>query len=246
MEIVQVDILLRLLVAHLLADFVLQTDTMAEEKKKGLCSKYFFVHISIVGVLTYLLLAQWCNWWAPILVMVIHTLIDILKTQIKKDNVWTYLSDQLLHLISLIFIWVILSENSIASLWKTVTSISISEKLLLIITAYIIISIPISVLIGYMTQKWLEEIKPGKDESLTKAGKWIGILERILIFTFIIMKQWAVIGFLIAAKSVFRFGDLKEGKDRKKTEYILIGTLLSFASVIIIGIIIQFMLVNLK
>jgi hypothetical protein len=38
---------------------------------------------------------------------------------------------------------------------------------------------------------------------------------------------------LIAAKSVFRFGDLKESKDRKLTEYILIGTLLSFAMAII-------------
>jgi hypothetical protein len=33
---------------------------------------------------------------------------------------------------------------------------------------------------------------------------------------------------LLAAKSIFRFGDLKESKDVKLTEYILIGTLLSF------------------
>jgi uncharacterized membrane protein (DUF373 family) len=32
----------------------------------------------------------------------------------------------------------------------------------------------------------------------------------------------------LAAKSIFRFGDLKESKDVKLTEYILIGTLLSF------------------
>lgn len=246
MEIIQVDILLRLLVAHLLADFVLQTDKMAKEKRRGLRSRYFYVHISIVGVLTYLFLAQWSNWWAPIIVMGIHILIDVLKIRTKKDNIWTYLADQFLHLISLIFIWVILSENSIASLWKAITGISISEKLLLIITAYIVISIPISVLIGYMTQKWQEELKTSQDESLNRAGKWIGILERILIFTFIIMKQWAAIGFLIAAKSVFRFGDLKEGKDRKKTEYILIGTLLSFTSVIIIGILVQFIIENFK
>jgi hypothetical protein len=45
------------------------------------------------------------------------------------------------------------------------------------------------------------------------------------------------VGFLITAKSVFRFGNLKESKDRQLTEYILIGTLLSFGIAIITGII---------
>ena len=69
-------------------------------------------------------------------------------------------------------------------------------------------------------------------------------IERILIFTFILIKQWPAIGFLIAAKSVFRFGELKEGKERKKTEYILIGTLLSFTFAIIVGILIYSVLLN--
>jgi hypothetical protein len=54
----------------------------------------------------------------------------------------------------------------------------------------------------------------------------------------VILGRWEAIGFLLAAKSVFRFGDLKESKDRKLTEYILIGTLLSFGVAILIGIIV--------
>jgi len=50
------------------------------------------------------------------------------------------------------------------------------------------------------------------------------------------MNEWQAIGFLIAAKSVFRFGDLSRAKDRKLTEYILIGTLLSFGFAILIGL----------
>jgi len=63
-------------------------------------------------------------------------------------------------------------------------------------------------------------------------------LERLLIFTFVVTGHWEAIGFLIAAKSVFRFGDLKESKERKLTEYILIGTLLSFGIAMITGIIV--------
>ncbi|OHX64045.1 DUF3307 domain-containing protein [Flammeovirga pacifica] len=73
--------------------------------------------------------------------------------------------------------------------------------------------------------------------SLIDAGQWIGILERILILTFVLNGDIKSIGFLLTAKSVFRFGDLKGGKDRQMTEYILIGTLLSFSLAIFTGLI---------
>jgi len=62
------------------------------------------------------------------------------------------------------------------------------------------------------------------------------MLERLFVFGFILMQQWAAIGLLIAAKSVFRFGDLNKGKNRKLTEYVLIGTLLSFGLAILSGL----------
>jgi len=74
-------------------------------------------------------------------------------------------------------------------------------------------------------------------KSLPNAGKYIGIIERLLVLIFIILGRWDAIGLLIAAKSVFRFNDLKESNNRKLTEYILIGTLLSFGIAISTGII---------
>ena len=64
------------------------------------------------------------------------------------------------------------------------------------------------------------------------------MLERLFVFIFVITGNWEGIGFLLAAKSVFRFGDLKESKDRKLTEYILIGTLLSFGIAIATGMLV--------
>ncbi len=107
---------------------------------------------------------------------------------------------------------------------------------------YILTSLPSGVLAGYLTKTWQEELETDEKESLKNAGKWIGIIERILILTFILINEWAPIGFLLAAKSVFRFGDLKEGKDHKKTEYILIGTLLSFTFAIFLGLFIHFII----
>ena len=87
--------------------------------------------------------------------------------------------------------------------------------------------------------KWsLEE--DNSEDSLESAGKYIGILERL--FVFILLNQWSAIGLLIAAKSVFRFGDLSRAKDRKLTEYILIGTLISFGLAIFIGPVYQYLI----
>ena len=94
-------------------------------------------------------------------------------------------------------------------------------------------------MIGYLTKQWQAEIWTEGDESLKNAGKWIGVIERFLILSFILINQWAAIGFLLAAKSIFRFGDLNEGKDQKKTEYILIGTLLSFSIALVHGLILR-------
>lgn len=70
---------------------------------------------------------------------------------------------------------------------------------------------------------------------LKDAGKYIGMLERLFVFLFVLTNFWEGIGFLLAAKSIFRFGDLKDTNDVKLTEYILIGTLLSFGLAILIG-----------
>lgn len=67
-----------------------------------------------------------------------------------------------------------------------------------------------------------ETSEPDKKE--LNAGRIIGILERIIIFFFIIIGQYAAVGFVIAAKGVVRY---KELENRNFAEYFLIGTLLS-------------------
>lgn len=235
-------VLLRLIIAHLLADFVFQTNGMVKGKKeRGPRSSQFRWHLVIVAVLTYLFLADWSNWWAPITLALVHGVIDWIKINVKKDNLWVYLGDQLAHFISIFLIWLLLTPKPFGEMIDF-NSFEWNSKYLIIAVAYIIVALPSSVLIGYLTQSWQEQLSEKKtQESLKDAGKWIGIIERLLILTFIIYNQWEPIGFLLAAKSVFRFGDLKKGKEQKKTEYILIGTLLSFTLAIFIGLLAQLM-----
>ena len=70
---------------------------------------------------------------------------------------------------------------------------------------------------------------------LLSAGAWIGYIERCLAISFIFMGQFAGIGFLVATKTIFRFGDLTKNKDMKLTEYMMLGTLLSYAIALFVG-----------
>jgi hypothetical protein len=68
-------------------------------------------------------------------------------------------------------------------------------------------------------------------ESLEKAGRFIGSVERLIAITLVLYNQYEAVGFLIAAKSILR---LKDG-ELKTSEYVLIGTLLSFGIAIAMG-----------
>src|SRR5690606_34484568 len=106
------------------------------------------------------------------------------------------------------------------------------------ITAIVFLTMVCGISIQMLLFNWSKALMDSNDESLNNAGKYIGILERLFVFTFVVTGNWEAIGFLLAAKSVFRFGDLKESKDRKLTEYILIGTLLSFGIAFATGMIV--------
>jgi hypothetical protein len=69
---------------------------------------------------------------------------------------------------------------------------------------------------------------------LANSGKWIGTAERIIIFIFVLNNQFSAIGLLVAAKGIIRFNE----KDRQeiKTEYLVIGTLMSVGLAIITGL----------
>lgn len=66
------------------------------------------------------------------------------------------------------------------------------------------------------------------------AGKSIGILERILIFIFVILQQYAAIALVFTAKSITRYD--KIAKDPQFAEYYLTGTLLSLLIAVLSGL----------
>lgn len=226
-------LLIKLILAHFIGDFVLQPKSWVKEKEiKKASSPKLYLHILIHGLLVLLLLWDLDYWPLALLLMVLHGIIDLTKlyaqTESRKTN-W-FLIDQVLHFISILVVWYFWFHPFLNfTEWTENPGVWIYAASLLFIT---IVS---GILIQVLLSNWSKTLKDSNEESLNNAGKYIGLLERLFVFTFVVTGNWQAIGFLLAAKSVFRFGDLKEAKDRKLTEYILIGTLLSFGIAVATG-----------
>ena len=84
-------VLLQLLLAHVLTDFVLQSNKMVEHKRKYKAkSWYLYVHSALAGILTYLILQQWSAVLIPVLIGISHFFIDLWKLH---QNCLLYTSD---------------------------------------------------------------------------------------------------------------------------------------------------------
>ncbi|TXE10061.1 DUF3307 domain-containing protein [Seonamhaeicola algicola] len=226
-------LLVKLILAHLIADFFMQPTTwVAEKEQKKLKSGKLYLHVLIHIIVTAILLWNINLWHILILVGVSHFIIDALKLilQNEKNKRILFFIDQFCHIIVIVFAYLIATKKAIN------TAIIFNETNLLLLTCLLFLTIPASVIMKTIFLKWNISELFKSDDSLEDAGKYIGILERLLVFIFIISNHWEAVGFLITAKSVFRFKDLRDSKDRQLTEYVLIGTLISFGIAIITGI----------
>ncbi len=222
--------LTKLLLAHLLTDFVLQPSSWIESRsKKHFYSPQLYLHGLITALVAYLFIG-FQYWITALVILITHTTIDGWKSYQRNDTKF-FLIDQLLHVLVIACCWYFnfLHSSDIAKGWQVLNT----KNTWIIITAYVFVMQPSSILIGQLTKKWRMQI-PDND-SLGDAGKWIGIIERIIILSLVLHHQYALVGLLLTAKGLLRFNE--PNRQEVKTEYLLIGTLISFGLAALVGII---------
>lgn len=117
-----------------------------------------------------------------------------------------------------------------------------TDKVLLLLIFIFLVTSVSAIIIKIVITQWNPKTKKLNYDSLAKAGRYIGVLERLFVFAFVVTNLWEALGFFLAVKSVFRLEDLTSSKDRKLTEYILIETLLSFGIAIFLGVLYLYIL----
>ena len=231
----------KLFLAHLLGDFLLQpTEWVKDKEQQKHRSLYLYLHTLLHGVLAWIIVGEMAfGKWALALALT-HGLIDLMKLHFQKNKtkrLW-FAIDQALHLLILLGIAFFYYHQKIVLY-------DFDNRFWIIATGVLLLTKPTSIAIKNSISIWTPEEHNKKESSLENAGNYIGILERLFVFFFIVTGHFEAIGFLLAAKSIFRFGDLKEAKDRKLTEYVLIGTLLSFGIAMATGFLVEFALLSL-
>lgn len=242
----EIIVLVKMIIAHILSDFVFQTKKMVDNKKW--ISIAMLWHILIVFVITTLFSFLW---WQSLLIAILHYIIDGLKISVSKTDYFKesksklFIFDQLAHLISILFIWG-WNFDKLNVLFLRADWCFNQLSFLLIVSAYIIVTLPLGFLIGLATNKINQTTQQTTTTTTTTTieetdynGLNIGIFERIIILTFVILEQYEAIGFLIAGKSLLRFASQNE---HKKSEYVLLGTMMSYAITIVIGVIVSLIL----
>lgn len=225
-------ILIKLIFAHLVGDFFLQPDHWVKDKnERKWKSTWLWIHAIVHFLLIILVFWDWAVWPAAAVIAVTHLVIDGIKLSYQRENTqirW-FTIDQLAHLLVLLLVWMFYWEVSI---------IEVEENILwILVTGVLFLTYPTAVIMQRFMQRWSRQFESNDDGTLRGAGTYIGILERLFVIIAMLTANLSIIGFLLAAKSVFRFGDLSRSEDRKLTEYILIGTLLSFLIAILTGMV---------
>jgi len=221
-----VDLFLCLLLAHLVADFVLQTSATCKSKaEKHWRSVHHYLHAGIVFALSWLVSFDLRFWWGALIIGVLHLCIDIWKSYRREDVAWFSL-DQLLHLLVL---------AGVAWFWSARYAwhvpFGVKTWWLAVAVAVLICWKPANIFIKLVLKHYSVNM-PQEKESGFNAGALIGTIERWLILIFVCLQRYDALGLLIAAKSIIRFGD----SQTNKPEYVLAGTLLSIFIAVLVGL----------
>lgn len=233
-QVFMMSFFINLLAGHFVGDFVLQSRTMAQEKRRWLVR---IRHALIVTAASGMFLGSfsWHAAWLLLLLVVSHFIIDSAKCWYRRDDVYAFLFDQAAHVAVLAIISRHYVGVGLRCVW--VDRIPGYTNGMVILVGSVLSIWFGSVLIAKAVAPLTKELDDSLSQGLTNGGRWIGQLERALIYLLVLSGNTGTIGFLLAAKSILRFGEIKESSQRKEAEYIIIGTLMSFGWALIVGII---------
>ena len=199
--------------AHVIADFVLQTNWIVQNKRRPLAMG---LHAALVwGALVVSLGSL-----DPMLIglAAAHLVIDVTKLLSNRRGIWPFLADQAAHGLSLVVLALYAPQLWAQGHWAAFPLIAP----LMALAAGAIVATRAG---GFAVGMLMEPFAAATRHGLPGGGQVIGNLERGLIFLLMLTGQAQGIGFLIAAKSVLRFGTV--GDDRAISEYVIIGTMAS-------------------
>ena len=170
--------LTKLLLSHLITDFVLQPRSWVDDRnQKHFASARLYLHGLTTASVAYLLMG-WQYWLVASVILITHIVIDGWKSYQPQTSTY-FLIDQSLHLLVITACWyfTFIKWSEVVVAWQHLNT---QVPLWKTITAFVFLTSPAGILIGQITKPWRDKLPEA--ENLANAGKWIGIIERVISF----------------------------------------------------------------
>lgn len=208
--------LLMVLGIHALGDFYLQNDKLAQDKQDKVFPLAKHALLYALAFVPLLFIAPWMMFG---IVVFSHALLDTVKFLyqkfIKKTAV-LFIVDQLCHIGVL---------AAVSGWYLPNFSLALDHVYVLKITVLLLwVAKPVSVMFIELFDRYRSTQATGTQG----AGKVIGYLERLILAILLIVGEYGVIGWIIAAKTFARSKQLSDSQ--AFSEYFLVGTLISILS----------------
>jgi len=233
-------ILYILLIAHFLADFTLQTDTVASRKRTDI--RYLHLHGGIYACVMVLACGLFLDrelaGGVCLTLALSHYLIDMVRFRFSRlsHSLPGFLMDQALHIgIILQMVHLLGPESGCSPLLNSLMEQYPLERIARYALLFLVITDPASVFVKLLTATVSPRPADPEDTSVN-VGKLIGILERLVIAFLVLEGALSSIGFVMTAKSLARY---KELNDKKFAENYLVGTLSSTAIAIAVTLLLK-------
>lgn len=231
---------LALYLAHLVTDFLLQTDRVVTGKRRGSPGAYAeHGGIHLLAAIAFLGFAVPGLWESPGFYIFtagltgVHLAMDWGKIRLLHsgrigDGAATFLWDQFLHFLTIGLAAWLIARPSLLSVASKLRGLQLGiEKPLLLLVVYLAVIFGGGYVVRFLTRPLLKndmrDLGETTDE-LQNAGMYIGWLERFVVLTALMLQSPATVGLILTAKSIARYPEMKSVRF---AEYFLIGTLLS-------------------
>lgn len=144
------------------------------------------------------------------------------------------------QVVLIILFWLI-EINGFSRVLSALKWLILDFKIVLVGLSYLLVMQPIGAIValGLSSIKKVSGDAQSEDVENENGGKLIGIYERIIILTFVLLNQYEAIGFLITGKSIIRFSTNSE---QLRSEYVLVGTMMSYSLSILLGILVNWLI----
>ena len=224
--------IIAMFLAHLVGDYILQWDSLALWKSREL--KGVLAHGLVVTFITFLFILPFePAWWqGAAFISILHITIDAAQLKVKPPitPLFRFILDQIAHFTVIIIALATGGYLTLATALPDLVQMMQNERVWLYILGYAFITMPAWVLVKFAAYGLVKGSAPAFPGI---SNKYLGILERILITTFVALGQFILVPLIAIPRLVVEWPVVKDGEE---SAVYLAEFLASIALAVMIGL----------